>query len=234
MMKTLRSSSGPFLERPYFPDGEIEKMCADELRAVGLLPSSPEPIRIDRFIEKRFKVTPSYEELPEGVLGLTRFSHQGVSEVVVARALDDEASTVAERRIRTTLAHEGGHCLFHTHLFVLATPSHNLFGDFGDANSPKVLCRGEVGQEARPGYDGKWWEFQANLAIGGLLIPAHLMPEALEKFMRKSPIGLDYFDHERSEEAVRVVADVFEVNPAVARIRIKQVFRTDSRQQMLL
>jgi hypothetical protein len=197
-MKTLRSNSGPFLERPYFPDGEIEKMCADELRAVGLLPSSPEPIRIDRFIEKRFKVTPSYEELPEGVLGLTRFSHQGVSEVVVARALDEESSKIAERRIRTTLPHEGGHCLLHAHLFVSATPSHNLFGDFTDADAPKVLCRGELGQEACPGYDGKWWEFQANLAIGGLLIPAALMAPALEKFMLKSPLGLPYFDHEHS------------------------------------
>ena len=112
-MKTLRSKTGPFLERPYFPDGVIENTCADELRAVGLLPLSPEPIRIDRFIEKRFKVTPSYEELPEGVLGLTRFNQQGVSEVVVARALDEESSKVAERRIRTTLAHEGGHCLLH-------------------------------------------------------------------------------------------------------------------------
>lgn len=233
-MKTRRSSAGPFLERPYFPDGEIEKVCADELRTVGLLPSGPEPIRIDRFIEKRFKVTPSYEHLPEGVLGLTRFNQQGVREVVVARALDEESSAVAERRIRTTLAHEGGHCLLHTHLFVLATPSHNLFGDFTDAKSPKVLCRGEVGQEARPGYDGRWWEFQANLAIGGLLIPTVLMAPALGKFMRKSSIGLDYFDHERSEEAARVLADVFDVNPVVARIRIKQVFRTDSRQQLLL
>ena len=184
-MKTLRSSSGPFLERPFYREGEIERMCADELRSVGLLPSSPQAIRIDRFIEKRFKVTPSYEELPEGVLGLTRFSQQGVSEVIVARALDEEPGKAAERRIRTTLAHEGGHCLLHTHLFVLATPSHNLFGDFTDADAPKVLCRGEVGQEARPGYDGRWWEFQANLAIGGLLIPAVLMVPALEKFRLK-------------------------------------------------
>jgi hypothetical protein len=233
-MKTLRSSAGPFLERPFFKDGEIERMCSDELRSVGLLPSGPEPIRIDRFIEKRFKVTPSYEELPEGVLGLTRFSHQGVAAVVVARALDDEASTVAERRIRTTLAHEGGHCLLHTYLFALATPTQNLFGDFSDAGSPKVLCRGEVGQETRPGYDGKWWEYQANLAIGGLLIPAELMAPALGKFMLKSPAGLDYFDHDRVEEAARALAGVFDVNPAVARIRIKQVFRTDSRQQLLL
>ena len=32
-MKTLRSKTGPFIERPYFPDGVIENMCADELRA---------------------------------------------------------------------------------------------------------------------------------------------------------------------------------------------------------
>jgi len=83
-MKTLRGDAGRFPQRPYFSDREIEKICADELRKVGLYPSHPEPVRIERFIEKRFKVSPTYAELPDGVLGFTKFDTNGVREVVIA------------------------------------------------------------------------------------------------------------------------------------------------------
>jgi len=138
-MKTFRTNKGPFAERPYYKEHEIENICTDALREVSPLPATPEPIRIDRFIEKRFWIVPSYEDLPEGVLGLTRFGRNGVQEVVVANALDGDSSAISERRIRTTLAHEGGHCLLHTHLFVLATPSQNLFGDFSEPATRSVL-----------------------------------------------------------------------------------------------
>jgi hypothetical protein len=222
------------MERPFYEDREIEYICTDALRGVGLLPSSPEAIRIDRFIEKRFNVVPTYEDLPNGVLGLTRFGKQGVREVVVARALDDDSSVVAERRIRTTLAHEGGHCLLHMHLFVLATPTQKLFGDFSEPDKPKVLCRDEVLGNARESYAGNWWEFQANRAIGGLLLPAALVTDSLGEFMLKGPAGFPHFDQSRIEDAARELADVFNVNPVVAKIRIKQLFGADSQQQWLL
>jgi hypothetical protein len=222
------------MERPFYADREIEDICTDAMRGVGLLPSSPEAIRIDRFIEKRFGVVPTYEDLPDGVLGLTRFGKKGVREVVVAKALDDDSSVVAERRIRTTLAHEGGHCLLHTHLFVLATPTQKLFGDFSEPDKPKVLCRDEILGNARGSYTGNWWEFQANRAIGGLLMPAGLVTESLSEFMLKGPAGFPHFDHGRIEDAARELADVFNVNPVVAKIRIKQLFGSDSQQQWLL
>ncbi len=106
-MRTYRASTGPFAERPFYPEADIEAICTDELSRLNLLPSSPQPIRIDRFVEKRF-VTPSYEDLGEGILGITRFSKDGVSAVVVSSRLDSEGSKVSERRIRTTLGHEGG------------------------------------------------------------------------------------------------------------------------------
>ena len=140
-MKNFRPKSGPFQERPYYESHEIERICEDALRQVDLLPSSPSPIRIDRFIEKRFTVTPIYEDLDKGVLGFTEFGPKGVQSVVVARALDEEGTKPAERRIRTTLAHEAGHGLLHAHLFVLGKQSKPLFGDFTKSNAPKVLCR---------------------------------------------------------------------------------------------
>src|SRR5690242_15903667 len=106
-MKTFRSRTGPFTEQPFYKQEEIENICSQELRKYNLYPSDPSPIRIDRFIEKRFGVQPAYEDLPTGLLGFTRFGRNGVEEIVVSKALDDEGTERAERRLRATLAHEG-------------------------------------------------------------------------------------------------------------------------------
>jgi hypothetical protein len=52
-MRRIRTKRGPFSERPHFKSGEIEEICTDALKQVGLYPSVPQPIRIDRFVEKR-------------------------------------------------------------------------------------------------------------------------------------------------------------------------------------
>lgn len=235
-MKTYRAKYGPFNERPYFSDSEIETTCLDELRAVGLYPDSPTPIRIDRFIEKRFKVVPTYEDLGDGILGLTKFGRNGVQEVVVSKSLEADNSVAAERCIRTTLAHEGGHGIFHTHLFTLSAAKKPLFGDFSDPDAPKVLCRdeGDASSNER-GYKGQWWEFQANKAIGGLLMPKPLVEMVLEEFLVPSGLlGLQTFNHSRREIAVQLLADTFDVNAAVARIRIAQVYPLTEGKQMTL
>ena len=171
-MKTYRSQRGPFQERPYFEQDEIEALCQEELRKVSLLPSGPGPIRIERFIEKRFGVTPLYEELPPGVLGFTRFTTKGVEAIVISRSLADEENKASARRINSTLAHEAGHGLLHTYLFAVGSQPERLFGDEYDSKVPKILCRDETANNAqKPRYDGRWWEFQANQTIGALLLP---------------------------------------------------------------
>jgi hypothetical protein len=85
----------------------------DELIAAEILPNNPEPIRIDRFIEKKFGISAEYEDLGDGILGMTQFGSKGVARIIVARSLDEEGTEVAARQIRTTLAHEAGHGLLH-------------------------------------------------------------------------------------------------------------------------
>lgn len=229
-MNTYKTHKGPFKERPYFTDHEIENTCADELRNAGLFPATPSPIRIDRFIEKRFGVVPRYEDLGDGILGLTRFGKSGVAEVIVSKSLEDEDTVVAERRIRSTLAHEGGHGIFHTYLFALGAKEKPLFGDYSDPNAPKVLCRDEAAT-----YNGNWWEFQANRAIGALLLPITLVEEALMSFLVPvGMMGLKTFDETRLTEAIAFLAETFNVNPAVARIRIQQVFPAAVSGQLML
>lgn len=73
-------------------------------------------------------------------------------------------------------------------------------------------------------YDGRWWEFQANRAIGGLLCPRLLVHEALKPFFVPTGLmGEASLDESRREEAVRVLAQLFDVNPIVAKIRFSEI-----------
>ncbi|MHB1953183.1 MAG: hypothetical protein ACYCOU_05495 [Sulfobacillus sp.] len=233
-MKTYRSKSGPFSERPHFEPSEIDRICADELRKEGLYPNSPEAIRIDRFVEKRFGVVPQYEDLPEGILGFTKFTKKCVEAIVIAIALDTEKGKVAERRVRTTLAHEAGHGLLHAYLFALDEKPLQLF-DADSHSDYKILCRDIQGDERKSrAYGGRWWEFQANRAMGGLLCPRSLMQEALTPFLVSSgSLGAITLDEKLREGAIRTLADIFDVNPIVAKIRINELYPMETGQLLL-
>lgn len=216
---------------PYFTPGHIDNLCCDELRNVGLLPSSPEPIRIDRFIEKRFDVSPQYEDMPNGVLGFTRFGKNGVKAVVISAALDAEGGKVAGRRVRTTIAHEGGHGLLHAHLFALDDIPLHLF-DKDSHSADQILCRDVHGDEKKAHrYDGRWWEVQANRAMSSLLCPRPLVLEAMKPFLTPAGLlGVEVLTENRREEAVRSLAEIFDVNPAVTRIRIAEMYPAQTGQ----
>jgi hypothetical protein len=233
-MKTFRTKSGPFSERPHFEPAEIDRICDDELRKAALYPGSPQPIRIDRFVEKRFNVYPEYQDLPEGVLGYTRFTKKGVDAIVISVALDAAKDKVAERRLRTTLAHEAGHGLLHAYLFALDEKPLHLF-DADSRSDHKILCRDVQGDERQSrAYDGRWWEFQANRAIGGLLCPKALVHNALKPFMQPlGSLGALILDENHREEAIRAMADIFDVNPVVSRIRINEMCPPETGQLLL-
>jgi hypothetical protein len=225
---------GQTYKAPYFTPSQIDNMCCDELRGVGLLPTSPEPIRIDRFIEKRFNVSPQYEDLPSGVLGFTRFGKNGIKAVVISAALDAEGGKVAGRRVRTTIAHEGGHSLLHAHLFALDDIPLHLF-DKDSHSGDQILCRDVHGDEQKVHrYDGRWWEVQANLAMSSLLCPRPLVQEAMKPFLSPAGLlGVEVLAESRREEAVLSLAEIFDVNPAVIRIRISEMYPPQTGQMYL-
>ncbi len=227
-MKTSRSAVGPFLERPFFTLEEIEQICNDELEKAKLLPVAPCPIRIERFLEKRFSIQVRYDDLPDGVLGLTEFGKHGVQAIVIAKALDDEGTQAADRRIRTTMGHEGGHGLLHAHLFALGQEAYPLFGD-NTGSKPRVLCRTNgipyKTTDTSKHYDGRWWEFQANQAVGALLLPKRLVEVSLTQLLvSNGALGLRSIERSRKEEAAQLLAETFEVNPVVARIRLAALY----------
>lgn len=236
-MKNFVANSGLFVERPFFKPEDFERICHDELKQQGLLPPEPAPVRIDRFVEKRFRVQPSYENLPVGLLGFTLFGPEGVEEIVVSKALDEEGTQSAERRLRTTLAHESGHGLLHAHLFASGTRPDSLFGDAIDDRAPKILCRpgGIVGSETtrKPRY--QWWEYQANQAMGALLLPKSLVQTALASVLvPQGVLGMPVLPENQRDVASRLLADTFDVNPVVARLRLQGLFPAVAEGQLTL
>lgn len=236
-MKNLRPRGGPFASRPYFTDQDVERMCTDELRKYGYLPATPGPVKIDRFVEKRFGVSPRYEEMPDGVLGFSLFGASGMTSMHVSAALAEGGSRAAERRVNTTLAHEAGHGLMHAHLFVLADADGSLFGEDPDVGSQRILCREDRDEAAgsRRGYDGRWWEHQANMAIGPLLMPQALVVAALAPFRSaQGSLGASGLDPSQRDGAIRHLVNVFDVNAQVAAIRLGKVFPPPVGGQLML
>lgn len=223
-MRTFRGHGSPFLERPHFTDSEIDGMCEEALQKVDLLPTSAQPIRIERFIEKHFGVVPIYEDLPPGVLGFTTFCDKGVRSIHIAKSLMSEGSRSSERRLNSTLAHEAGHGLMHAYLFAFDGAGLSNFGKDRDITGTQVLCR-DTDHGSRGSYDGRWWELQANRAIGGFLLPRPLVKSALRPFLMESGLGgkQTIADGDR-ESAAQALAEAFEVNPAVARLRLSSLY----------
>lgn len=232
-MKTIRTGCGPFTERPFFTDEQMESICLDELSKQKLLPTTPGPVRVERFIEKKFGVTVEAADLPRGVLGYTSFGSTGVTGVFVSRELEAEQTKSAQRRFRSTVAHEAGHGLLHAYLFAFqaGTP---LFGDLSDPTAPKVLCRGEA-IESKKAYNGAWWEFQANTAMGHLLMPRPLVIQAVvPHLVSVGTLGGMTIPPENFSDATRDLAEVFDVNPIVARIRLEALYSVTNDKQLSL
>lgn len=233
-MRTRRSTSSPFGTVLYLKRDEIDEMCETALREAKFLPDKPAAIEIDQFIETYFKCHLDFgTDLGADVMGFTFFSPKGAPMVVgVAPALCD-GDKVNDRRVRTTLAHEGGHCLMHPILFMPDIDNSSLFGTNVDVQNRRILCR-KQDFESRSGYDGRWWEVQANCAIGGFLLPKRLFRSACENYLEPvGSLGLKEIPAAKREIAARELAEIFDVNPKVIAIRLDNLFPAVSRQQEL-
>ena len=235
-MRKYPSKSGPFDEALYFDQEEIDEVCESVLKSVDLYPDIPEPVRIERFLEKKFGISPEYDVLPEGVLGFTKFGPDGPERVVLSSLLAEGDSRFSERRIATTIAHEAGHILFHSDLFrqlFKKPPMKRLFLDFDAGADEKrtVLCRDipESSENRRSSYDGSWWEHQANKAIGALLMPYGLLEKTVAPLFETKKTPNTFFEvpllaPEKREAAVRHLSETFDVNSVVAKIRLEEIY----------
>lgn len=67
----------------------------------------------------------------------------------------------------------------------------------------------------------------ANQAIGALLLPSELVGIAVESLTEEQGmLGMRVLPSAHREPAARLLAEAFDVNPAVARIRLSGLFPT--------
>ena len=225
-MKEFPTREGPYPLRLHYEVAEIDTICRDALKSCDLLPKQPAPVDIERFLEKYFGVRVLYEDLGESILGCTVFAKNGaVTGFFISSKIEEAGTKSSERRARSTIAHEGGHGLLHPKLFI-EEQTGNLFGE--QTNSQKLtkfMCRpADIGAvEITQTYNGQWWEWQANRAIGGLLLPKSLVRIAVADFLLDGQFG-SHLEESRRVEAEKLVAETFDVNPAVSRIRLREMF----------
>jgi len=102
-----------------------------------------------------------------------------------------------------------------------------------DVDNKRIMCRKEDFVSGVRKYDGRWWEYQANRAIGGFLLPKALVSQVVEPLL--SPVGslgMTTLTSERFFDAKTVVANVFDVNPVVAEIRLKEMYPTGGQGEL--
>lgn len=222
-MKVVRTPGRGLGKRLVFDEAEFDAIGLETLRKTKLLPSAPAPVRIDRLIESLFGVTIEYLDLGEGVLGATSFRPNGsVHGIAVARDLDRDSAT---HLFRSTLAHEAGHGLLHPMLFMQDTGQGTFSVDNADPSKRRILCRSrDIVPGQRRGYDGRWWEYQANRMIGSLLLPRQLVLAAAGEFAERRPLsGSMFLSEENRMRATDQLAKLFEVSQACMSIRLEEI-----------
>lgn len=225
-----KNTNGPFVRHKFIPPAHFERIAREALVEVGLFPDSPDKVRIDRFAEKKWGICEDYIDLPDDTLGRAGFNENGLCTIELNRRLEEDPSTHVQRRLRSTLAHEIGHGLVHADLWA-ETIQKRKEGDllFEMAiQAPSILefgfsCRGEtIEGEAQKPQDFEWWEYQANQLMSSLLLPWNLVMEVAVPFREglcsskpvERSIAFDTLKHD--------VADVFDVNPVMAKIRLQK------------
>lgn len=228
----IRRSNKPsaFTLTIFLKKGEIDSMCEDALKKAKLYPEEPKPIQIEALIECHFEAKLDFgTDMGNNVLGFTIFAPSGKPEVVGISPSLDEGTKVSERRIRSVLAHEAGHCMIHPILF---TEQYGTQGELSNSNVDvqrrRILCKKEDINASASGkgrYDGRWWEYQANCAIGGFLLPLRLVNQCVADLTQAvGTLGNRTLPGKSRNLAEQKVAEIFEVNPVVARIRLSNMF----------
>lgn len=233
-MRIGKSAGGSaFSKTLYFTPGEIDRMCEDELRKAKMLPDTPEQIDIELFTETHLECSVDYADIPEGAMGYTYFESNGKPAIVgISPALEDGTAT-GVHRVRSTFAHEAGHCILHPILF-MEDPSPKLLNQNLDFEQRKILCRPADFTQTKQTYNGRWWEVQANNAIGGFLLPKKLVVMALAPFLTKvGGLGLEVLEPANRILAEREISRIFNVSKAVSTIRIEQIYPANQEKMLL-
>ena len=222
-MKWLRDRSGRFEQRPFYDQYELDSQCEEIVDGFlrGKNGSAAYPITTDDLtvmIERDVAELDLYANLAgdgRGVEGVTEFRRRRKPSVRIAKYLS--ASATRENRLRSTLAHEYAHVIFHGFLWTLE----GVRGKPGQARPHYRRCkRSRV--VAAPQAD--WMEWQAGYAGGALLMPITPLRAVVEEMLAASGGGrLVEAGTDRHARLVLRVAEGFAVSKDAAAFRLTKL-----------
>ena len=225
-MKWVRDTTRRFERRPFFDQQEIDLQCEDIVTwfmqsrggAVSY-PMSTDDLTV--MIEQDVSDLDLYANLSDegrGVEGVSEFHRGRKPSVRIANYLSQQPSR--KNRLRSTLAHEYGHVVFHTFLW-------KMDGGVKRTNARRRLPpRSPRCRRARivvaPLSD--WMEWQAGYAGGALLMPitrlTGLVTDSLREWglIRRVRASSDHH-----KELVRRIAEAFAVSEDAAKTRLNKL-----------
>jgi hypothetical protein len=242
-MKSWPDFKSPWGKQIRFEDEEFESMM-DEMRdRVDSDCFTPgKGVDIDLVLLRVIESEADYVELPAGIMGRTLFASDGSVKIEISRELSEEAESdrIARHRFRSTLAHECGHVACHRRLFIRDTSTLSLFSADEVAATapvrPAMMCRAEA--IGLVGYNGEWWEFQANRCMAALLLPRRMFGASTKRRLSSGGFesGEACLQRSHGESLVRELADEYDVSQTVTLYRLQQLgfFPVGTQQWMRL
>lgn len=222
-------------QRIWYESAEIETIAEDELRRAGLMPPPHDPATdLERFIEEHLKAQlDQYAQLPEGVLGLTRFDARRGPAVSISSTLTEAADQDPPRpgqlgRWRATLAHEATHIFLHRYLFDPAMAPLSSRQPGGSPAEPGAVMRC-LHRDVAPVTTQDWgcvrqrrdWrEIQANRGMAALLMPARTFKDVAFEQIAKLGLTSSPSDPSCAETLAAALASSFQVSKQAALIRL--------------
>ena len=219
-MKWVRDRTGRLEWRPYYDQAEIDLQCEEVLvayrrdrDAAPAYPISTDDLTV--LIEQNASELELYANLAsEGrdVEGVTEFFPRKRPVVRIARYLSQQPHR--ENRLRSTLAHELGHVVFHHFLWSLDTgrvTRKSMRRKSHKCRRAKIVAAPEV----------DWMEWQAGYASGAILMP--LTP--VRKLVATAFAEWGLFrrveaDADRHKELIERIAEAFAVSKDAAKTRL--------------
>ena len=227
-MKDSPSKSPPFLRRRWFEEHEFDDIAKEALKRHGLLPKEPAPIEIELFVDMEFGFSYEFLDLGEECLGLIYIGEKGPEKLFIHTKLDAPEDPVVNRRCRSTLAHECGHGLLHTDLFIELWEHKKRTNSFED--SRRLITWRERGENIEGNLtktSPQWWEYQADRMISALLLPLNPLRAALRGWGH-DPMEMKTNGAWQDPALHAMVRDTFDVSLIVARIRLERLYGRES------
>lgn len=208
--------------RPYKSEEEIDNECEAFVRhflSLSLDASLTVPLATDllaSMIEEHAERLDLYAKLPPEVEGHTEVSAEDRPWVRINRTLS--AASYRMNRLRSTLAHELYHLVFHVPFYQEKFKQRDLFAKA----AAHIVCTRDTILASQKPARVDWREWQAAYGAGALLIPLTVLRQVVRE--HSAMHGLPpYLESSREAQGlVSTIASFCEVSQESAVVRLKQ------------